>query len=373
VALEGSPEILTAILLALSLIFLIGAGNRLNLVLSAVLFGLAVLSRYQILAIAIPVWIFYFGKNLKRLGLFCVVLAITISPWLIRNAVVLGNPIFSLQAYGEFTKGMGHLGYYYYAYRSFTPMTLWHALSCFPQYVFKKFIAGNVFFMLNIPAVLNFFGILPIAYACRRMIDITRDEMLFIKFVIVSAILVIGLSSLNGHHWRHIVNLQAILAVSVAIGLKSAIANYGFFRRRFPVIVAMVLVLFPARFPFQEMELSNISKAIRFHGAAYTAVASKTAPGDVIISDASDGVWWYADRPSVWIPVLYADISRVAEKTKASHIYLENSSGYFSGLSDEELFDFHGRYKQIDGVPGGWALFAVIGERSAGESVRNTT
>jgi hypothetical protein len=268
---------------------------------------------------------------------------------------------------------MGHLGYYYYTYRSLTPMTFWQALGSFPHYVFKKFIAGNVFFMLNIPAVLNFFGVLPVIHALRRAIDLTNEETRFVKFTIVSAVIIIGLSSLNGHHWRHLVNLQAFFAVAVAIGLKSAVARYGFFRRRILVILAAGLVLFPSRFPFQEMELANISKAVRMHKEIYAEVASKTKSDDIILSDASDGIWWYADRPSIWIPVLYSDIEKVAKKAGASHIYLENTSRFFSGLSDDELLDFHRRYDQIDGIPGGWALFAVAGDNSAGEHPGNST
>jgi len=89
----------------------------------------------------------------------------------------------------------------------------------------------------------------------------------------------------------------------------------------------------------------------------YETIAKETGPGDVVISDASDAVWWYADRLSVWIPVRYGDVVKVMDMAKADYVYLANMSEYFSGLSDEDLADFHTRMIQVDGVAGGWGLF----------------
>lgn len=360
VALEGSPEVFTAASIALSIYFLYKGKSRRHLIISALLFGIAVLSRYQVLALAVPVWIFVFGGRAKRASLWCVVVIVTLLPWLIRNAIVLGNPFFTLQSYGEFTKGMGHLKYYYYTYRSLEPVTLWQAVSRFPYYMAKKFIAGNVYFALNTPAILNYFGILPIAYAVGRLSEFNESAKAFIKLTVVSFVIVAGLSAFDGHHWRHALNLEAFLAVSIVVGLKQLIGKPSFFSRRGISIGLIALTFFPARFPLQEMGLAAAAGKIQTEKANYEVVSAETGQGDIVISDASDAIWWYADRPSVWIPVKYSDLTGVLEMTGAEYIYLENTSVFISSLSNEQIADFYSRMMQIQGVPGGWGLFKRI-------------
>jgi hypothetical protein len=57
-ALEGSPEPLTAALLLFSVYMLISKKNRIAIMVSGVIFGLTVLTRYQIVVLALPVLIF---------------------------------------------------------------------------------------------------------------------------------------------------------------------------------------------------------------------------------------------------------------------------------------------------------------------------
>ena len=356
VSLEGSPEILTAALLILSGALMLGK-FRGRVILSGFVFGLTILCRYQIALLALPAILYFLDKDRKTVMLWVGVIFATISPWLIRNIAVFGNPFFTLQTYGEFTKGMGHLKHYYYTYRSFTPMTFWYALGNFPFYLFKKFIAGNVFFALNFPAVINYFGVIPLAYLVKKFSEPNGTRMAFFKFTAVSLVIIVGVSSLSGQHWRHIVNLQVFLAISIAFGLKNIIANVPFFRRKTFAAVLILLMFFPARIPFQELELSNASKTVRAALPVYEMIKSESEPGDVIISDASDAVWWYTERSSVWIPVLYPDVAKAVEITDAEYIYLEDISGFLSGLSNQEIMDFYSRFFQIHGELGRWALF----------------
>lgn len=357
VALEGSPEILAGALLAFSYILVTGKGGKYRVILSAVIFAIAVLARYQIAVLAIPFVIFLPRRDLKRAALWVAVMIVSLMPWLVRNYLVLGSPFFTLQTYGEFTKGMGHLKHYYLVYRSFEPVTLGYALGNFPFYVFKKFAAGIVFFALNIPAVLNFFGIIPLAYAVRKIFILPDIRMRFIGFTMISSAIIVLLSSFDGQHWRHIVNLQVLLTVSIVAGVMMMLENMAIWKRKFMAALLVAAMFFPARFPFQEKELSNTAATVRDDKLKYETIAKETGPGDVVISDASDAVWWYADRLSVWIPVRYGDVVKVMDMAKADYVYLANMSEYFSGLSDEDLADFHTRMIQVDGVAGGWGLF----------------
>ncbi len=109
-AVEGTPEILTGALIAFSVYFLLSPQKSVNLILSGFLLGLAFLTRYQIAIIGIPIAIMFMDNYRRNLFIWIAVILITISPWLIRNWIVLGNPLFTLQSYGEFAKGMRRFG-----------------------------------------------------------------------------------------------------------------------------------------------------------------------------------------------------------------------------------------------------------------------
>jgi 4-amino-4-deoxy-L-arabinose transferase-like glycosyltransferase len=373
VALEGSPEMLTGALLGLSLLPLLGKTKYRNLIVSGFLFGLTVLCRYQLIALAIPLIILLVGRNLKSVAVWFSIVVLTILPWLVRNAMVFGDPFFTLQNYGEFTKGMGHLKYYYYTYRSFTPMTIWYAMGNLPFYMLKKFAAGIFFFGLNTPIILNFAGVIPLLYGLKKAFMSIDLEKKFILVTVASMILVVLLSSLDGQHWRHLVNLQVLFVVSILVGLRMMFSKFQILRDRYAQAAAVVLLLFPARFPAQEFRLIETADRVQGNKLAYEAVAEVSNPGDVVISDASDGVWWYADRASIWIPVVYSDLVKLMEIQPSEYIYLEKPSEYLSRMSSVELADFQTRVEWINGVEDGWALYRVKGvaesaPQGAGES-----
>jgi len=312
-----------------------------------------------LIVLALPVLLFLSDRKLKSLVLWLGMLFLILAPWLVRNYVVFGNPLFTLQAYGEFTKGMGHLNYYYYTYRSFTPMTFSYALSHFPFYVFKKFAAGILYFSWWTVVILNFFGAVPFVLALMRIKHFENVQKRFLWFGLTSLILLIAVSSLDGIHLRHLVNIQGILIVMVVMGFIQLIQPDGLFKRRYLKIAAMVLLLLPLRFPYLEIELLNNAHRIERDKVAYDTIKGQTEEGAVIVSDASDAVWWYTDRYSIWIPVLYEDLKTLLENQKADYIYLEKTSEYLGKLEDSDLVDFFNMTSIVADIPPDQGLFRV--------------
>jgi 4-amino-4-deoxy-L-arabinose transferase-like glycosyltransferase len=358
-ALEGSPEPLTAALLLFSVYMLISKKNRITLLVSGVVFGLTVLTRYQTIVLALPVLIFLTDRKPKPVILWLAMMIMTISPWLIRNYLVFGNPVFTMQSYGEFTKGMGHLDYYYYTYRSFTPMSLSYALANFPFYVLKKYIAGNLFFSWWAAVVLNFFGAVAFIFALMRIRYFDGIRRRFIGFAVASLLLLIALSSLNGIHLRHLVNIQGILIVALVLGYIHFREHVKLFRNRYIHVAALILLLLPLRFPFLEIELKNNADRIEINKKAYELIKEYTADDAVIVSDASDAVWWYCDRSSIWIPVVYGDLKILLETHQVDYIYFEKISDYTDRLEDRDLIDFLSTTSIVDGSPFGWSLYKI--------------
>ena len=120
----------------------------------------------------------------------------------------------------------------------------------------------------------------------------------------------------------------------------------------------MVLLL-PLRFPYAELELMDYADRIEKNKDVYRIIMERTEPGAVIVSDASDAVWWYCDRPSIWIPVIYEDFKRLLEIQRVDYIYFENSTEYLGRLDNDDLLDFMTTSSIVDGTPFGWSLYRI--------------
>jgi len=358
-ALEGSPEMLTGALLLFAILPLINKSGIFKVVISAVVFGLAVLARYQIIILALPILLFLFERNIKLKVAWACIVVLTLSPWLVRNFILFGNPFFTMQAYGEFTKGMGHLKYYYYTYRSFAQMGLWYAVSNFPFYMLKKFVAGIAFFSWWTMVILNFFGIVPLALAAMKNKIAGYSQSEFIKFALVSLMLVVIVSSFDGIHLRHLVNVQGLLAISIVIGIMLLRDQIQLFQKKWVLAAILFLLVIPSRFPFLEKELIANARTVEANKKVYERLSEISCPGDVIVSDASDAVWWYSDRLSIWIPVVYDDLKSLMKIQRVDFIYFEKTSDFLSRLEDEEVVDFFNMASIVDGSEIGWSIYKV--------------
>ena len=357
---EGTPEILAAATLTFSVLCLFELPKAWKTILSGILFGATVLIRYQIIVVAIPlIWIFFHdSRRLLWLWLAAVILAI--SPWLVRNMIVLGNPFFTLQSYGEFAKGMGRFGDYYYAYRSFIPMSLWYVITHFPFDLAKKFAGGLIFFASAFPLRLNFLGLVPLFLALMKVWQVELKERKIILFAFYSAVLIIVISSLDGHHDRHLIPIQGFLIASMLIGFKYFITELGVIKYKVAVVLLGAVLFLPARAPFLEMRLDLIADMARAAKPGYAVLAEHVEPEAIVVSDASDAVWWYAERNSIWIPAAYEDLGLLVANRRCGYIFLADHSSFLNSLSDEQLNDFAGLVEPVDSFLGPGMLYRVI-------------
>ncbi len=359
-AVEGTPEILTGALLAFSIFAILKKQNAPRLIISGLLFAMAALTRYQIAIIAIPLVIIFLENKRVALPLWAVVVVIGVAPWLLRNLLVLGNPLFTLQSYGEFTKGMGRFDDFYFTYRSFTPVSFWYALGHFPFDLARKFVGGLIFFGGAFPLRFNFLGIVPFFFALLKYDKMDGLQKKVVLFAFISAVLVIILSSLDGHHDRHLVPLQPFFVVSTLIGFVLLAKDFGIFKYRLLAIILGLLLFLPARFPFQELTLDGIASRNRASLSDYSNLAEIVKPGEVVISDASDAVWWYADRPSIWIPVHYSDTQILIARKDCRYIYLARPAEFINSLSDNDILGFSNSAEQVNEFDGTGRLFRII-------------
>ncbi|HBC45581.1 MAG TPA: hypothetical protein DEO84_10250 [candidate division Zixibacteria bacterium] len=339
-AVEGTPEIFTGAILAFSLLVIIGKQNMARIIISGILFAISILTRYQIAIVGIPLAILFIENKKRFLPIWLIAVLFGISPWLLRNALVLGNPLFTLQSYGEFTKGMGRFDDFYSTYRSFTPMSIFYTVSHFPYDLAKKFAGGLIFLGGAFPLRFNFLGIIPFFFGLIKIDRLEGIQKKILLFAFISSVLIIILSALDGHHDRHLVPLQVFYAVSTMIGFILLAKEFKFFARKTLLIIFGLLLFLPARFPFQEFRLSSIAAENKGNRAVYSKITEAVKPDEVVISDASDAIWWYADRPSIWIPVHYDDLKTLLARDDCYFIFLSRPSDFIKKLSNDEIADF---------------------------------
>ncbi len=360
-AIEGTPEILCGAFLTFSVVILIENQNPKRAAISGALFGLAFLTRYQIAIVVIPLVVFFIGKRPREIAAWAVSTVLVASPWLARNWIVFGNPLFTLQAYGEFTKGMGRFGDYYFTYRSFEPVSFTSALLNFPLDLAKKFIGGLIFFAGAFPIRFNFLGAIPFFFALIKIekTDGLQRKLLFFAFS--SSVLVILLSSLDGHHDRHLLPLQGFLALAMFLGGVLLIRELGLNKYRAAVIAGAAILFLPMRSPFQEMRLSMVADECRMHKIAYDSISRLVGSREIVVSDASDAVWWYSNRMSIWLPVEYADLKALMSRENCRYLYLSRPIEFLNSLSEEDLIDFGISAEPDQTFPGPGQLYLFNG------------
>ena len=210
----GSPEILTALFLTLSILFWHNNTNR--LIVSAIFFSLAVLTRYQVI-ILLPVFLVFSGRAYKKLGIFALIVLAVNSVWLLRNLLVFGDPLFSLQRYGEFTKGMGLGDEYYYTYKSLEPAGIFTVLMNYPLLLLRKLIVGVPTFLSKLPLHLNSFGFFLVIWA---FVFLRHDNQLgkILKFLVYGLSIYIFVCLFDGHHHRHLYIFDPLLIIAASAG-----------------------------------------------------------------------------------------------------------------------------------------------------------
>ena len=359
IAIEGTPEILTAILLTFSIYILLRPQNLRRIIFSAVLFGLAVLTRYQITLLAAPLAVLFIDNRKRFLASWIAVVMLSVSPWLIRNWLVLGNPFFTLQTYGEFAKGMGRFDDYYLIYRSFIPMTFWYAVSHFPLAVAKKFIAGLFYFAKTFPSFFNFLGVVPFFYVFFKLNDLKDIERKILQFSLWGICLIVVPTSFAGAHDRHLLPLLALLIITMIVGFRFLVRDFGIGKNNYGLIIATVILFLPAKAPIQERELSVIANKSQVSMIAYGEISRLVNENEVIVSDVSDAIWWYSQRNSIWIPVHFGDLMKLIDEQHINYIYIDDLQKYLSKFAESDREQFANMVEPVTEFGGPGILYRI--------------
>jgi hypothetical protein len=175
----------------------------------------------------------------------------------------------------------------------------------------------------------------------------------------IGSVLLISVAAFDGHHDRHLVPLQPFYSLATLIGGVVFAKAIGFYNRKMVLVALTVLLFLPPRFPYQEYDLKSIAHKSQEDRQAYMEISRLVAESEVIVADASDAVWWYANRKSIWIPVDYEDFKSLMERPDCHYLYLTNPIAFFNNRTDDEIADFGTYFRTVYGFDGPGQLYVL--------------
>ncbi|GAB4346811.1 MAG: hypothetical protein Kow0099_28360 [Candidatus Abyssubacteria bacterium] len=303
-SLHALTEMPFAFMLA-ALLYALHAGA--SPMLTGIVFGLCYLTRHNAI-VFLPVVIWYLvavdARTRREMGRFAVGALAVALPWLVRNAVVTGNPLFSLQNFNLAMFTETYPGYTIYA--SFDRVNVFATLWEHPGEMFEKYTRGLNYLTgelvsLTHPLILLSFvgGALAFRAARRsRFLLYALLIMIMIQFHLVAAS-VSPVESLNRYFVPFI---PVIVAFAVFALFQRLPMNPQLWALQVLMAVLVVVVIAISDDPGWNINYG----AIRAIGEEEVEYIRRLEEGPVV----TDQPWelaWKADRIAIWAPARYSD------------------------------------------------------------------
>ena len=245
------------------------------------------------------------ARRIQALGLFLLPLGALTLPWMIRNLILTGNPIFGLRGMEVWmnTKDFypGEVAYRY------TPGDLVPGVGLF-QAVVRKLLLGAGQVVESFPQVSASWMLAFLLPSLLFRFKETATNSLRRVMMYCFAGVLIGMLPLGIEMPVFACLIPAMLVFAIAYLLH--LVEQAQLPRPSVVLLTALLgaaMLLPV---LRQMVLTD-KPAPRPEVASARALRQALAPGDVVLSDQPWVVAWYADRPAVWIPAVDKQIKEV--------------------------------------------------------------
>jgi len=227
--------------------------------------------------------------------------AMILAPWWIRNAILTGDPFFTLQAHGEQLKETV-LWPGYAIYASLSPESFWHTLMHDPGLILRKTISGLRYYITRLD------GWLPVSLwvsgGLAALLGLSahrnRREPLFVLGG--SLVLLTLVYSPLSHTLRYMAVILPVLSLELwsATAARLVHNRLGRTGRYLSLIVltAACVWILPAAMPGWERARDHAAASAKTLPNALTRLAD-TPPGPVFTDSAA--LLWYGDRSGVWL------------------------------------------------------------------------
>lgn len=321
-------------------------------ILSGLLSGLIILTKFPYI-FTVPVFLFFIISGKKGKSLFASVwltsLLVIVLPWLLRNAILTGDPLFTIQGYSEITKHMAGMAPYA-IHRSMEPIGIMEIMVEQPFNLLRKFIHGiavqSFSICRNLVVVVPFIGLTFVLHYIRKIsgekpgqnsegddrVTIVRPEVdILLKSAIALLFLagiLIPVYALLSPDKRHFIPLFPLLLIVAFSFCKRYWQVFNSFR--LPLILAVLINLL--HIPMIGGPRGNARAEEKLEFETINLLLNEKKP---IISDKTSSTAWNTDRTVIWLPLDRETMTEVCR------LFL-NPAIYVSGSISGDLLDPYG-------------------------------
>lgn len=281
---------------------------------TGVLFGLGCLTHYAcaLLVPAVMIYLWCGRERRARLSpvLFLTGVVLVCSPWLVRNTVVVHNPIFTVSSYDVFMNTDGYPGYQVHRAFADVPSPLGFAITHIPALAAKS-LNGLTELYWQWPRLV---GVYVLPFFVLSLFVKPRDgafvaaRRLLLAFIVIWTIAV-SLGDQMPSHFIALAPIMIVLAAGYMLHMTNrALSSPG---RRALVLIGVVLC---AALPVGSALVKSTAPA---HGGIPPQFAdmNQMVPADAnVVTDCPWAVAWYCRRTAIWLPLNPRQLTQMERK-----------------------------------------------------------
>lgn len=333
---RGHTEPMSGFLFVAFMFFLFRKSERetINIWICGALLGLLFLTRNYLL-FALPAAGYYvYQKNRRLLPAFLLAFFLVCAPWLIRNYLLSGNPLFSLQNYGIMalrTLGMDDI------FVNTVPMTAGYVFQNFPLPVIARGIAKSAYTMFkNFPLLINPLLFLFLFWPVSNQVPRTLQGFILLLVGIVAAPLILYFTASR--------LLFFLVPLLTMVGMAKFIAVVSQVEKRWVRVAGWlslgIITLLYVGFYYQEYYDYNRAwnNYQNKRPAAYARISSMIQEETLVVADSVASFIWYADKPALYLPAYYEALKYCHEILDFNYLVLFKANRRSTGY--RELFSY---------------------------------
>jgi len=285
-----------------------------------VVFGLACLAEYACVGLAAAALVLALllpsARRVKHLVGYLLGMAVVLAPWAYRNAVVTGNPFFTLKLYWFSMFNMVHPGSSLLRSADLQAASPLRFLVEHPLAVAYKWLLGTESLLATIPAMVGLYLAAFLVAGLLRRVPEPR-LMLLRNWAVLTLVWQMALVALFNPAIGLLVPLVGVLA-ALATGYFLLLGQeLGRGRWRWATALLVVVAAYPL--------LCNVALGQRLRGVSLGSLdylKRNFVPSTIVVTDVPWAVAWHTELTSVWIPTELKDTDRIDRRSKIGAIYL---------------------------------------------------
>lgn len=283
--------------------------------------GLCWLTEYMTWALILPLGFAAYlaprDRRLRHLGWFALGLVVVMIPWWVRNTLVTGDPLFTLQRYLLAALPDTSPGYTLFRSLDASALNVPAAILGEPRQILKKEMIGLVSAYRAIPTLIGLWVVGFFVVTIMRRLPGARENVLRKAGVLMVGFLAVIGALHNPSAEVFFVLVPPLLVVCAGYFMMLLHEWVKGFRAQAVAVVALVvvaayptLVSWAAPQPRPRVNRANLDFIER--------TLPDTAP---VVTDAPWAVAWYANRPAVWLPLTPDDFEAVDHRLRIQAVY----------------------------------------------------